>query len=184
MAGFELTRNYREAYGLHASTGILFNHESPRRGYEFVTRKITAGLAMILAGKADNLRLGNLEAQRDWGHAADYVRAMWQMLQQEEPGDYVIGTGKTHSVREFAQLAFEIAGLDYTQYVKTDAELYRPAEVDLLIADPSHAREKLGWRSHTSFRELVRQMVHADCANSGVSVPKSEPLVAAAGPAF
>src|SRR5262249_8567095 len=132
VAGFELTRNYREAYGMHASSGILFNHESPRRGFEFVTRKITAGVARILAGKANELRLGNLDAKRDWGHAREYVDAMWRMLQRPQPDDYVVATGETHSVREFAELAFWCAGLDYRLYVTTDTNLYRPSEVRIL----------------------------------------------------
>src|SRR2546421_3218566 len=132
VAGFDLTRNYREAYSMHASSGILFNHESPRRGFEFVTRKITSGVARILAGKSAKLPLGNLDAKRDWGHAREYVEAMWLMLQQQEPDDYVIATGETHSVREFVDLAFSHAGLDYRRYVVTDSELFRPAEVNLL----------------------------------------------------
>src|SRR6476646_8965424 len=131
VAGFDLTRNYREAYGLYAACGILFNHESPRRGFEFVTRKITSGVARIRAGAATELKLGNIDAKRDWGHAADYVKAMWLMLQQDEPDDYVVATAETHSVREFAQLAFQYAGLDYQKHVVTDPQLYRPAEVDL-----------------------------------------------------
>ncbi|MCL5744025.1 MAG: GDP-mannose 4,6-dehydratase [Acidobacteria bacterium] len=168
VCGFELTRNYREAYGMHASNGILFNHESPRRGYEFVTRKITAGLARIVAGQAEELRLGNLEAKRDWGHAREYVEAMWMMLQQPDPDDYVIATGETHSVEEFVELAFAEAGLDYKKYVRTDPELFRPAEVNILLGDASKAREKLGWRHKVSFRELVAEMVEADCRSLGV----------------
>lgn len=145
VAGFDLTRNYREAYGLHASSGILYNHESPRRGYEFVTRKITSSVAKIKLGLANEVRLGNLDAKRDWGHARKYVEAMWLMLQQEKPDDYVIATGSTHSVREFAKIAFDYANLNYEDYVRTDATLYRPAEVDLLMGDCSKAREKLGW---------------------------------------
>lgn len=162
VAGFELTRNYREAYGLHASSGILFNHESPRRGFEFVTRKITSGVARILAGKVRELRLGNLEAERDWGHAREYVRAMWQMLQQEKPDDYVVATGETHSVREFCELAFQIAGLDYRDYVIPDAALYRPSEVNALRGDASKARSVLGWKHTVGFPQLVREMVEAD----------------------
>src|SRR5581483_502041 len=168
VAGFHLTRNYREAYGLHASSGILFNHESPRRGYEFVTRKISAGVARILAGKATELPLGNLEAQRDWGHAKEYVEAMWLMLQQPRPDDYVIATGQTHSVREFAELAFSHVGLDWRPYVKTDSTLYRPAEVNILQGDASKARARLGWQPRTSFAELVREMVDADCRALGI----------------
>ncbi len=165
VAGFELTRNYREAYGLHASSGILFNHESPRRGYEFVTRKITSGVARILAGEAKELRLGNLEARRDWGHAREYVEAMWLMLQQDEPDDYVIATGETHSVREFAELAFRTVGLDYRDYVVIDERFYRPAEVDLLVGNPAKAEARLGWKARVRFEELVREMVEADCRN-------------------
>jgi GDPmannose 4,6-dehydratase len=162
-AGFHLTRCYREAYGMHASGGILFNHESPRRGYEFVTRKITSGVARIQAGRANELRLGNLEALRDWGHARDYVRAMWMMLQQESPDDYVIATGEMHSVREFAQVAFAQVGLDYRDYVKEDPRLYRPAEVHVLQGDFSKARRKFGWTPDVRFEALVREMVAADC---------------------
>ncbi len=163
VAGFELTRNYREAYGLHASSGILFNHESPRRGFEFVTRKISAGVARILAGKAKELRLGNLEAKRDWGHARDYVEAMWLMLQQAAPDDYVVATGECHYVREFAELAFRLVGLDAGDYLAVDHEFFRPAEVDLLIGNSEKARHTLGWQSRVRFEELVREMVEADC---------------------
>jgi GDPmannose 4,6-dehydratase len=163
VAGFELTRNYREAYGVHASSGILFNHESPRRGYEFVTRKITAGVARILAGRSSELPLGNLDAQRDWGHAREYVEAMWLMLRQPEPDDYVVATGETHSVREFAELAFSCVGLDYSKYVVHDPDMYRPAEVNMLKGDASRARAKLGWSHAVGFAELVREMVEADC---------------------
>ena len=167
VAGFHLTRNYREAYNIHASNGILFNHESPRRGYEFVTRKITSELARIVAGKASELRLGNLDAKRDWGHAADYVEGMWLMLQQDTPDDYVIGTNETHSVREFLELAFGMVGLDYSKFVVIDPRFYRPAEVDLLIGNPAKAQQKLGWEKKTSFAELVRQMVQSDCSALG-----------------
>ena len=167
VAGFDLTRNYREAYGMYCVGGILFNHESPRRGFEFVTRKITSTIAQIKSGKATELRLGNLDASRDWGHAADYVRAMHLMLQQPEADDYVIATGETHSVREFCELAFSVAGLDFEQYVKTDERYYRPAEVDLLVGDSSKARRVLGWSPRYSFSEMVREMVEADLqANS------------------
>jgi GDPmannose 4,6-dehydratase len=172
VAGFDLTRNYREAYGLFACAGMLFNHESARRGHEFVTRKITSGAAAIAAGKASQLRLGNLDARRDWGHAPDYVEAMWQMLQQDSPDDYVIATGETHSVREFCELAFSRVGLDYRDYVVADSELYRPAEVDLLIGNSAKARAELGWSSRTGFEELVRLMVEADCTAQGFE-PKS-----------
>lgn len=168
VAGFDLTRNYREAYGLYTCSGILFNHESARRGHEFVTRKISSGAAAIAAGKSTQLRLGNLDARRDWGHAPDYVEAMWRMLQQAEPDDYVVSTGKTHSVRDFCEAAFACVGLDYREYVVTDPQLYRPAEVDLLIGDSSKAKEKLGWVSSTSFEDLVRIMVAADCRAQGI----------------
>jgi GDPmannose 4,6-dehydratase len=170
VCGFDLTRNYREAYGLHACNGILFNHESPRRGYEFVTRKITSAVARILAGKSKELRLGNLDAQRDWGHAKEYVVAMWMMLQQSEPDDYVIATGETHSVREFMDVAFRCAGLDWHDYVVTDSALHRPSEVNLLLGDPSKARTRLGWRHTVRFEELVREMVDADCRTLGCSI--------------
>jgi GDPmannose 4,6-dehydratase len=170
VAGFELTRNYREAYSMHCSNGILFNHESPRRGFEFVTRKITSGVARIRAGKANELRLGNLDAKRDWGHAREYVEAMWLMLQQPEPDDYVVATGETHSVREFAELAFARAGLDYSDYVKPDPELYRPAEVNVLMGDASKARKTLGWKHRVGFEQLVREMVDTDCHNLGVAL--------------
>jgi GDPmannose 4,6-dehydratase len=164
VAGFDLTRNYREAYGLHASTGILFNHESPRRGFEFVTRKITSHVARIKLGQVKELKLGNLEARRDWGHAREYVRAMWMMLQQSEPDDYVIASGETHSVREFLEVAFGAAGLDYKDYVVSDPQFYRPAEVNLLHGDCSKAKKVLGWSYSKTFVDLVREMVHADLA--------------------
>lgn len=172
VTGYELTRNFREAYGMHASTGILFNHESPRRGFEFVTRKITIGVARIMAGKADHISLGNLDARRDWGHARDYVRAMWLMLQQDEPDDYVIATGETHSVREFAKLAFEMADLDLERYVVTDPQLYRPAEVELLLGNAGYAKHKLGWNCSISFKQLVEEMVTSDCAALGISLQR------------
>ncbi len=162
VAGFELTRNYREAYSLHASSGILFNHESPRRGYEFVTRKISSHAARIKLGRAQKLPLGNLEAKRDWGHAAEYVRAMWLMLQQPEPGDYVVSTGETHSVREFVEVAFAHLGLDYRHYVTSEERFFRPAEVDLLQGDSSLARRVLGWKNDIAFEQLVREMVDED----------------------
>lgn len=171
VTGYELTRNFREAYGMHASTGILFNHESPRRGFEFVTRKITVGIARILAGTADHIPLGNLDARRDWGHARDYVRAMWLMLQQNEPDDYVIATGEAHSVREFAALAFSFAGLDFERYVRIDTQLYRPAEVQLLLGNAGLARRRLGWQRTTSFEQLVQEMVTSDCAAMGIPLP-------------
>ncbi|HEU5050973.1 MAG TPA: GDP-mannose 4,6-dehydratase [Gemmatimonadales bacterium] len=160
--GHWITVNYRESYGLYAVSGILFNHESPRRGIEFVTRKVTDGVARIRLGLATELRLGNLDAKRDWGFAGDYVDAMWRMLQQPEPRDYVIGTGVTHSVRELVELAFSHVGLDWTKFVRTDPQFIRPAEVDLLMADPSRARRELGWEPKVSFRELVAMMVDAD----------------------
>ncbi|HUG90625.1 MAG TPA: GDP-mannose 4,6-dehydratase [Planctomycetaceae bacterium] len=165
--GHYITVNYRESYGMFACSGILFNHESPRRGLEFVTRKITDGVARIKLGLADELRLGNLDARRDWGFAGDYVRAMWLMLQQDEPDDYVIGTGETHSVGEFVEIAFAHVGLNWRQHVVIDPRFYRPAEVDLLLADPGKAHEKLGWRPRKSFEALVTEMVDADLARLG-----------------
>jgi GDPmannose 4,6-dehydratase len=162
--GHWITVNYRESYNLYAVSGILFNHESPRRGLEFVTRKITDGVARIKLGLADSLALGNLDARRDWGFAKDYVRAMWLMLQQEQPDDYVVGTGETKSVREFCQAAFAYVGLNYEDYVVQDPRFYRPAEVDLLVSDPSKARDKLGWEPTVRFEELVSLMVEADLA--------------------
>ena len=162
VAGFDLTRNYREAYEMFCCSGILFNHEGPRRGVEFVTRKITTGVARIKLGMAAELRLGNLEAKRDWGHAADYVTAMHLMLQQPEPDDYVVASGETHSVREFCELAFDCAGLDYQKYVHIDEQYYRPAEVDLLIGDSTKARNVLGWKPKYTFEELVKEMVESD----------------------
>ncbi len=164
VAGFDLTRNYREAYGMFASSGILFNHESPRRGHEFVTRKITSGVARIKLGLAEELRLGNLEARRDWGHAKDYVRAMHLMLQRDTPDDFVVAMGETHSVRDFCARAFSEVGLDYEQYVRADELYYRPAEVEILIGDASKARSELGWEPEYTFAELVSEMVQADLA--------------------
>lgn len=160
--GHFITVNYRESYDMFAVSGILFNHESPRRGLEFVTRKITDGVARIKLGMADELRLGNLDAKRDWGYAGDYVRAMWMMLQQDEPEDYVIGTGETHAVREFCQIAFSHVGLNYEDYVVRDQRFYRPAEVDILVADPSKSRKLLKWEPDVSFEQLVTMMVDAD----------------------
>ena len=160
--GHWITVNYRESYDLFACSGILFNHESPRRGLEFVSRKISFGVAKIVAGLADHLALGNLDAQRDWGFAADYVRAMWLMLQQNRPEDYVVATGETHSVREFCQLAFAAAGLDYQQYVRLDQRFVRPAEVDLLVGEPKKAEDALGWNRKVDFPKLVQMMVEAD----------------------
>ncbi len=164
VAGFDLTRNYREAYGCHASSGILFNHESPRRGYEFVTRKITSHVARIKMGLSDHVALGNLDAKRDWGHAREYVRAMWLMLQQPEPDDYVISTGEVHSVREFAEVAFSYVGLNYQDHVKIDERFYRPAEVDILVGDSGKARTTLSWANANTFEALVREMVENDLA--------------------
>jgi GDPmannose 4,6-dehydratase len=157
-----ITVNYRESYGLHASNGILFNHESPRRGETFVTRKITRALAQILAGLQDKLYLGNLDAKRDWGYAKEYVEAMWLMLQQDKPDDYVIATNETHSIREFLDVAFEYKGLDWKKYVAIDERYYRPAEVELLIGDASKAKKQLGWEPKTKFADLVKLMVDAD----------------------
>jgi GDPmannose 4,6-dehydratase len=169
--GHWITVNYRESYGLYAVSGILFNHESPRRGIEFVTRKVTDGVARIKLGLARELRLGNLEARRDWGFAGDYVEAMWRMLQQDQPQDYVIGSGETHSVRELVELAFAHVGLDYRQYVVSDPKYHRPAEVDLLLADPSKARRELDWTPTVGFTELVAMMVDADMERLAAAAP-------------
>ena len=166
--------NYRESFGLFAVSGILFNHESPRRGLEFVTRKISDGVARIKLGLADELVLGNLDAERDWGFAGDYVEAMWQMLQQDGPADYVVATGEPHSVREFAELAFAHAGLEANDYVKTDPEFLRPAEVDHLVGDASRARAELGWKPRHTFRELVEVMVDADLERLSTSASQRE----------
>lgn len=184
LFGHWITINYRESYGMHASSGILFNHESPRRGAQFVTRKITLAIAAILAGRKKTVKLGNLDARRDWGHARDYVEGMWLMLQQPEPDDYVLATGETHSVRSFAERAFAIAGMPLTfegsgeSEVGRDADgevrvavapqFYRPAEVDLLIGDTSKARERLGWSPRTGFEQLIEEMVRADLAGAGL----------------
>ena len=162
--GHWITVNYRESYDLHASSGILFNHESPRRGLEFVTRKVTFSAAAIKLGLQTKVSLGNLDAQRDWGFAADYVRAMWLMLQQDEPGDFVIATGETHPVRQLCRIAFDQVGLNWEDHVLVDEQFFRPAEVDLLIGDPSKAREKLNWKPEVGFDELIRTMVDADLA--------------------
>jgi GDPmannose 4,6-dehydratase len=162
--GHWITVNYRESYGLYAASGILFNHESPRRGLEFVTRKITDGVARIKLGLAESLRLGNLDAKRDWGYAGDYVRAMWLMLQQDNPDDFVVATGVAHSVRDFCEAAFAHVGLDFTDHVQVDPALVRPAEVDLLVGDPSKARTVLGWEPVVNFSELVQLMVDTDLA--------------------
>jgi GDPmannose 4,6-dehydratase len=168
--GHWITVNYRESYNMFAVSGILFNHESPRRGLEFVTRKITYGAARIKLGQTKELRLGNLEARRDWGFAGDYVEGMWLMLQQEQPDDYVLGTGITHSVGEFCEAAFGYLGLDYREYVVQDPRFYRPAEVDLLVADPTCAHQRLGWQPRVSFQELVEMMVNADVRRASVGI--------------
>ena len=162
VAGFDLTRNYREAYNIFACSGILFNHESPRRGFEFVTRKISFAVAKIKLGLQKNLYLGNLDSKRDWGHAEDYIKAMWLMLQKKTPNDYVVGTGKTYSVKEFVKIAFNHVGLNYKDYVKIDKNLFRPAEVDLLKADFSKAKNELKWKPEISFKQLVINMVDSD----------------------
>ncbi len=164
---FHLTRNYREGYGMFAVNGILFNHESPRRGETFVTRKITRGVARIKAGLDEKLYLGNLEAKRDWGYAPEYVEAMWLMLQHPEPDDYVIGTGETHSVQEFVEEAFRVAGLNWKDHVEIDERYYRPTEVDVLMADTRKAKTKLGWEAKTKFKDLVRIMVEEDLKKHG-----------------
>jgi GDPmannose 4,6-dehydratase len=165
--GHFITVNYRESYSLFACSGILFNHESPRRGLEFVTRKITHGVAKIKLGLATELRLGNLQAKRDWGFAGDYVRAMWLMLQQDEPDDYVIGTGQTHTVEEFVRVAFDHVGLDWKKHVVVDPQFYRPAEVDLLLGNPTKAQKRLGWQPKVTFEQLVTMMVDSDLALLG-----------------
>ncbi len=177
VAGFDLTRNYREAYGMFCVSGIFFNHESPRRGFEFVTRKITSAVAHIHKGLASELRVGNLEARRDWGHAKDYVRAMHLMVQRDEPEDLVVASGESHSVREFCELAFAEVGLDYRDYVLQDEKFYRPAEVEHLIGDSSKAREALGWQPEYTFQELVKEMVHRDLELAG----KAAEMVSSAG---
>jgi GDPmannose 4,6-dehydratase len=168
--GHNICVNYRESYGMHASNGILFNHESPRRGETFVTRKITRAVAHIKRGIQNKLYLGNLDARRDWGYAPDYVRGMWMMLQQETPDDYVVGTGEAHTVREFVELAFSCADLDWRESVEIDERYFRPAEVDFLLADPSKARRVLGWEPTVTFRELVRIMVDADLAEVDLKI--------------
>ncbi|MBU0639560.1 MAG: GDP-mannose 4,6-dehydratase [Planctomycetes bacterium] len=191
LFAYHVTRNYREAYGLFAANGILFNHESPRRGETFVTRKVTRAAARIKVGLERELYLGNLDAKRDWGFAGDYVRAMWLMLQQDEPEDFVIGTGETHSVRELCELAFGLLDLDYRDFVRIDQRYYRPTEVDHLLADPRKAREKLGWRPEVRFEKLIEMMVAADVElaerelraagkPTGVSAAYSAPVAALA----
>ena len=162
LAGYHLTRNYREAYGFHGSCGILYNHESPRRGFEFVTRKITSQAAKIKLGREKEVRLGNIEAKRDWGHAREYVKAMWLMLQQDKPDDYVISSGETHSVREFLDLTFALLDLDAGKHLVIDPQLKRPADVETLLGDCSKAKQKLGWKYTLTFEDLVREMVHSD----------------------
>lgn len=182
VAGFELTRNYREAYGMFCASGLLFNHEGPRRGFEFVTRKITNAAARIKLGLASEVRLGNLEAKRDWGHAADYVKAMHLMLQQPEADDFVVASGESHTVREFCQRAFAEVQLDYRDYVKVDERFYRPAEIDELVGDASKARAVLGWKPTYSFAEMIKEMVQADLdANTRVEA-KSPPRAAVSSP--
>lgn len=178
VAGFDLTRNYREAYDMFCASGILFNHESPRRGYEFVTRKITSTVARIKLGLASELRLGNLDAKRDWGHAADYVRAMHLMLQQPVADDFVVATGETHTVREFCERAFSKVGLDYEEFVKEDEQFYRPAEVDLLMGNATKARRVLGWEQSRTFEQLVDEMIESDLVNN---VESANSFPAAAG---
>jgi GDPmannose 4,6-dehydratase len=174
-----MTRNYREGYNLFASNGILFNHESPRRGETFVTRKITRAIARILAGREKYLYLGNLDAKRDWGFAPEYVECMWRILQQEKPEDYVIGTGETHSVREFLAEAFAYAGLDIEKHVRIDQKYFRPTEVEVLIADPSKANKNLGWKPSIKFHDLVRIMVDADMKASGLKpIGEGEKIIA------
>ena len=162
VAGFHLTRNYRESYGVKASSGILYNHESPRRGFEFVTRKITSHAARVKLGLIKEVKLGDLEARRDWGHSREYVRAMWLMLQQKEPEDYIIATGEQHSVREFAELAFSCLGLDYQKHINIDPQFLRPARTENLLGSPEKAKKQLGWSYKLSFKELVQEMVEAD----------------------
>ncbi|MFK7872753.1 MAG: GDP-mannose 4,6-dehydratase [Oligoflexales bacterium] len=166
--GHYMTVNYRDSYNMFAVSGILFNHESPRRGLEFVTRKVTDGVARIKAGKAKELRMGNLDSKRDWGFAGDYIEAMWLMLQQEKPEDFVISTGETHTVREFCEIAFQRVGLNYQDYVKIDEAFIRPAEVDLLLGDCTHAKKTLNWEPKVSFRELVSMMVDEDLKRHGI----------------
>ena len=172
LYSYWITVNYRESYNMYACNGILFNHESPRRGETFVTKKITHAIARILNKEQDKLYLGNLDSKRDWGYAKDYVEAMWLMLQQENPDDYVIATGETHSVREFLDEAFGLVGLDWKKYVDIDPRYYRPAEVDLLLGDPAKAKEKLGWKPKTTFKELVKIMIEYDLNSVGLSLDK------------
>lgn len=176
LFAYWITKNYREAYGIFACNGILFNHESPRRGENFVTRKITIGIAELLAGERDKIYLGNLNARRDWGYAPEYVEAMWLMLQQDKPDDYVLATGQTHSVGEFCKEAFRLAGIkDWKKYIAIDKRYFRPTEVELLRGDASKARKKLGWKPKTTFKELVKIMLEAECKKQGVTLPKPLP---------
>jgi GDPmannose 4,6-dehydratase len=170
--------NYREGYGIHAVNGILFNHESPRRHPTFVTRKVTRAVARIVAGLDDTVYLGNLEAERDWGHARDYVKAMWLMIQQDEPKDYVIGTGESHTIRELCEVAFGLVGLDWETFVKVDPRYFRPVEVEKLRADPSKARTELGWKAEVTFEELIAEMVDADLRDQGLSLEEAQAVVA------
>jgi GDPmannose 4,6-dehydratase len=171
--GHYTTLNYREAYGIHASSGILFNHEGPRRGLEFVTRKVTNSVARIKLGLQEEITMGNIDSSRDWGYAGDYVEAMWMMLQQDEPDDYVIATGETHTVREFLDASFKLAGIDdWSSYVKQDPRFMRPAEVDLLIGDASKARARLGWKPRVSFDELVTMMYENDLAEESAKASR------------
>jgi len=173
LYSYWITVNYRESYDMFNCNGILFNHESPRRGETFVTRKITRAIARILAGKQNKLYLGNLDSKRDWGYAKDYVEAMWLMLQQDEPDDYVIATGETYSVREFLEEAFKLVNLDWEKYVEIDSRYFRPAEVDLLLGDPTKAKQKLNWQPRTSFKELVKIMVEADLMEEGIALKEA-----------
>ncbi len=175
--GHWITVNYRESYDIFAVSGILFNHESPRRGLEFVTRKVTDGVARIKQGLVNELRLGNLEARRDWGYARDYVHAMWLMLQQDEADDYVVSSGATHTVREMCAIAFSHVGLDWQEYVKVDEQFYRPAEVQLLLGDSSKARERLGWTPEVDFAGLIRMMVDADMARVQAGITNKKVFV-------
>ena len=174
LYGHWITINYRESFGLHASSGILFNHESPLRGVEFVTRKVTSGVARIKLGMANELRLGNIDAKRDWGHARDYVRAMWLMLQQDTPDDYVVATGVTTTVRDMCRVAFDHAGLEMEKYVVIDPDFYRPAEVDVLLGDAAKAKAKLGWEPQIALDQLIREMVDADLARVQSEPPSRE----------
>jgi GDPmannose 4,6-dehydratase len=174
LYGHWITINYRESFGLHASSGILFNHESPLRGVEFVTRKVTSGVARIKLGMANELRLGNIDAKRDWGHARDYVRAMWLMLQQDTPDDYVVATGVTTTVRDMCRIAFDHAGLDMEKYVVIDPAFYRPAEVDVLLGDAAKAKAELGWEPQIALDQLIREMVDADLARVQGEPPPQE----------